>query len=214
VAVLPDATWDQLRGLVEAAAAERGLAVDVERILRAFAATVRAFTRRRAEPGRPSTEALRRGHRRVARAALALENALAALGRAGRASLDPWGSADDFEAWLDRLARFRAQAVRVAGAPGRRGAPCDTATRKLVVELAWILSREGLEVSTYAEGLLAQVVREVGERVGRRMPGGEALRRFLLPAVRLSNSHARCGIVEVTPAPLGSVPSSSKGRVH
>jgi hypothetical protein len=87
-----------------------------------------------------------------------------------------------------------------------------------VLEVAWILSREGLPVTTYEDGLLARVTRAVAEEAGRRLPEDENVRTFLRPAVRfcrrqgVGEATAREGLSHLTePTP---VPASSRSKRH
>lgn len=176
-----------LRALLLTAAAEIGSPIDVARALRALDATVRAFKRRRTAAEPPSVAVERRRLRRLVTAADAMESALARLGRDGRAALDAWASPADCAAWRSGLARLAASAEAArdrAERPARRGGRRDEATRRLALEVAWILQREGLSLSTYEDGLLARVARAVGDAADRRLPADEGIRRFLRPAVR------------------------------
>lgn len=223
---MPSAT-EGLRALIQAAAEEAGHAIDVDRILLALSGTVRAFKRRRSAPEPLGAPARRRRLARVVAAVLALEDELHLLGRDesrfpfdDRPSLGLWDSPDDCEAFLGRLERLSGQAERLlarAERPAARGRR-DEATRRLVLEVAWILSREGLAVTTYEDGLLARVARSVGEEAGRRLPKDENVRSYLRPAVRFCR---RQGVGEPT-AREGSShlteptrdPASSRSKRH
>jgi hypothetical protein len=177
----------RLRALLVSAAAQGGIVLDVDQVLRNLSATVRAFERRRSTPGPVAAAVRRRRLRRLAAAANALEDALAALGRDGRASLDAWASPAEYEAgraFLERLAGRAEVAIDREGRQARPGSRRDEATRALVLEVAWILGREGLPVSAYPFGLLAMVARDVAGRAGCALWADENIRGQLLPAVR------------------------------
>jgi len=73
--------------------------------------------------------------------------------------------------------------------PARPGPPHNAAVRALALEVAWVLHREGLTLSTYPEGLLAEAVRVVAARVGWAPPADENIRRLLRPAVGFCRRH-------------------------
>jgi hypothetical protein len=218
---------DRLRALIVGAAEAAGHPVDVDRILRAFAGTVRAFKRTRTAPEPLSAPARRRRLARVVSAVLALEDELHLLGKDesrfpadDRPSLGLWDSPDDCEAFLGRLERLSGQAGRLlarAERPAARGRR-DEATRRLVLEIAWILGRDGLPVTAYEDGLLARVARAVAEEAGRRLPKDENVRSFLRPAVRfcrrqgVGQATAREGSSHLTEP--GPDPASSRSKRH
>lgn len=183
-----------LRVLLASAAAEAGFSIDVEHVVRQLAASARAFERRRATPNPVPAAVRRRRLRRLAAAANALEDALAALGRDGRASLDAWDSPAATEAWRAALERLATRAEALRDRPGQRGRPGprpDEATRSLVREVAWILALADLPVTAHPFGLLARAAREVAALAGRALWADDNVRDQLRPAVRFVRRSSR-----------------------
>jgi hypothetical protein len=213
-----------LRELLDAAATEAGRHVDLDRVVRALEATARAFTRRTTAPEPPSVTIQRRRLRRLVAAADALESSLARLGRDGRASLDAWDTSADCAAWRAGLARLMARAEEVrdrAERPARRGGRRDEATRNLVLEVAWALHREGLPVTAYPGGLLAQTARAVATVAGRRLPDDpRSVERLLRVPVRFcaqrtgQESTSGDRFMPVTEAPSTPALSSQSDVAH
>jgi hypothetical protein len=219
---------EDLRALLLSTAAEGGLSIDVDQVLRRLEATARAFERRRAAPEPLPAAARRRRLSRLVASLLAVKDELHLLGRdesrlqrEDRLSPDLWDSPEDFDALTAHLERVRGRAELLlarAERPARRGGRRDEAVRSLVLETAWILTRAGLAVSTYEDGLLARVARDVATWAGRRLPDGENVRRTLRPAVafcrrqgvRESTSGERFDNLMATPRDRASSPSDTR----
>lgn len=222
-----DRGLDDIRDLVLAAAVVQGHPVDIDRVLVALTGAGRAFTRRRAAPERLPVAARRRRVHSLAKVLAGLEDQLhglerdeVAVPREERDSLAVWGSREGFQAWRALVEGFRAAMERRlvrAARPARRG-PCrDRAVRRLILDVAWTLSQDGLRVTSYQDGLLAEVAAVVALQAGQRLPEGRALERLLVPAVRFVRndgrvSRAPTGNSAVTPPPSDFVRSSPRGR--
>lgn len=167
--------------MIAAAAERRGVSIDVDRVQRALAGTVTAFERRR-QAVAPSARARRHRLRRIMAALLTAEDLLDGFGTMER---DAAACRTDVQRARDRAQRLLVGAER----PARPGPRRDAAVRGLILEVAWILHREGLPLSSYPEGLLAQAIRAVAAEAGRRLPEDRHLGRLLRPAVLFCRRH-------------------------
>jgi hypothetical protein len=209
-----------VRGLIAAAAQGQGIEADADRACRALEATAAAFRRRQAGPTPPRLSARRRRLHRLLAALRDVQDELYGLERdedglprKDRHGARLWGGLEALAEWRASLERAAGKAEGLlAGLVARPGPPRDASTRALVLEVAWTLHREGLTVSAYPEGLLAEVARAVAFQAGRRLPEGEAIRRLLRPAVALCRGRgyrvraSEASILDLTDDPAPGAP--------